>query len=111
VQISSKSRRKPAITHAKITSFYGFIIETGVESETTLHCMIRFNLLRLQFPCLGADIKFIEGYVAGDIDDKGGTGDKTVGFETNDGNCLLASTYQLMSPTFAWGKRSKRRAS
>jgi hypothetical protein len=45
-------------------------------------------LLRLQFACLGADIKFIDGYVAGDIDNKGVTAEKMVGFETNGGNSV-----------------------
>jgi hypothetical protein len=44
-------------------------------------------LFRLQFACLGADIKFIDGYIADDIDDKGVTAEKMVGFETNGGNC------------------------
>jgi hypothetical protein len=67
-------------------------------------------MLRLQFACLGVDIKLIDGYVAGDVGDKGVTAEKMVGFETNGGKCLLTSTCLLMSPTLARGKRSKRRA-
>ena len=80
--------------HAKITST-DLLSKLELQARQLLHCIIRSDLLRRHFPSLGADIKFIDGYVAGALDDKGVTAEEMVGFETNGGNCLLTSTCLL----------------